>query len=732
MLKAGGVLLLFISFLGLYTGLALSEPRSDFYAFEGYVRRRFDTMAAMPLREVESASSFWQYVHKSFLPGIYGNDTAPYFYPDHVVPKFLLIEGGNRLFGIGRLRMLKVQPNQDCSTSGILERFFPTCYGPYDEEIEDMSGFGPPNMITGENVFLHYPGEEGHTDGSIASYPRGGFMKPITANYNKTLNSVQEMEDNGFVGPATRAIFLDWTVYNFNLGYYAVCRLLFEVSASGQWVNSFNVDILMTRHLDAIAAIFLNGDWLPLVGHILLMLFVIGYVLEEMSEFVGFNGWRPYIKGDYFKDAWNVLDWLNLVLIIVTFRQMTLTWGSAGDLAVYTGDPNKATLATFTDLSQTVESVRLVTRLTAFNAVLTWFKAVKYISILPYITTFMETVTMTQRSMGSVITLLCSVLFGFVLAYNVAFGEQIPELRTPWGSFVFLMRSFVGNAEFATLLDRAPFLGAVLTFMFMLAMVFVILNVFYAMMISALADAKASEEKTASQWLQTLERLTGVWQTVSKSMRLEYRFQTCVPGLYSRIIIYQKQQKEKEKEREEHILRRERMRKPDVASGLGPGDPSLGRRKRKAANSVSQEDVSDSDDGSEVDLGILRSKDQLTGKMFSDPPTATGAPAGMGSEESGAPPPPAPPMLLDVASTIGGTMDGETDEITEQGIRIMIDATKHVVNGIVDRTHGARGVLFGEMMESKEVLLKVGSVLEVLGRRARDLEAQQMQLLKMY
>merc|ERR1719210_3144276 len=124
MIKSIIMLCLFITFLSLFTFLALSEPRSDFYAFEGYVRRRFDIQAAMPLHEVESASKFWKYINQSFIPGLYGNDTEHYFYPDHVLPRFLPIEDANRLLGVGRLRMLKVKPNENCKTSSSLEPFF--------------------------------------------------------------------------------------------------------------------------------------------------------------------------------------------------------------------------------------------------------------------------------------------------------------------------------------------------------------------------------------------------------------------------------------------------------------------------------------------------------------------------------------------------------------------------------------------------------------------------------
>ncbi|CAE7303833.1 pkd2 [Symbiodinium natans] len=76
-----------------------------------------------------------------------------------------------------------------------------------------------------------------------------------------------------------------------------------------------------------------------------------------------------------------------------------------------------------------------------------------------------------------------------------------------------------------------------------------------------------------------------------------------------------------------------------------------------------------------------------------------------------------------------GMTDGQED-LKDDAVDLVIDATRHIANGIVERTRGARGVLLHEMQESMEVLNNVSTVLEVLGKRTRDLEAQQRQILK--
>lgn len=714
---------LFVLFLTLYTGLALGEPFGLYRTYEGYLRRRFDFNAGMNLRDVKSVENFWEYMNKSVVPGIYSNDTAKYYYPGAEVAKMLPIdetEGANVLLGSARLRMLKVNPNEDCEVAGAYEPFFTKCYGPFAVESEDTKEFGPVSA-TGEAEFVWYPGSGEDFAGSVAEYSSGGFMAALTSNYDTTMTTLRLMESNNWIGAPARVIFLDFTIYNFNQGLYGVCRIVFEVAPSGAWTNTFYIDVLEQRHLSALG-MGTNAEWFMLIGEAVLVLFVLRYLMEECSEFLGCESRGPgkmkipVVKTDYFTDAWNVLDWVNLLIIIATLVIRVMTWSKAREVYGVPMDPTKQTVLTFSDLSPVAANVRLIHNLVSFNAVLIWFKAVKYINIIPYITTFMQTVTMSQKMLLSFEILFCMCLFGFVLAYTVAFGEQLTDFRTPWRAFVFLMRTIVGDGDMTIVYNSAPFLGSLLIILFVLGMFFIIMNLFYAIMISALSDAKQTEDmKQGKKWEQTMDRFNETWKLIYEKFRLELRFRTFVPGLYSRLMNRKKNMEKLEKLRDEAVFNRQKKKTPDTLLALGPGNPGIGRRKKRPAATTAAIEDADSDDGSEVDLGPLRSKDQLTGtgEFYTGPADAL-------------------PMLGDMGGSVDSSTSqgGDIGEPSQAAIDLVIEATSYVADGIVERTAGARDVLFREMTESMECLQGIGNVLEVLGRRSRDLEAQQRQLLK--
>ena len=62
-------------------------------------------------------------------------------------------------------------------------------------------------------------------------------MEMFTPDYPKTHAKFLAMKENGFISEKTRAIFLEFTIYNFNLGLYGVLRITFELAPAGDWIK---------------------------------------------------------------------------------------------------------------------------------------------------------------------------------------------------------------------------------------------------------------------------------------------------------------------------------------------------------------------------------------------------------------------------------------------------------------------------------------------------------------
>ena len=188
--------------------------------------------------------------------------------------------------------------------------------------------------------------------------------------------------------------------------------------------------------------------------------------------------------------------------MIVTVCYKVDTWAKAGSLYVISPTNwNDITVDMYSNFHAVASNIRQIHSLVAFNTILTWFKAVKYINIIPYVTTFMQTVSISQQNLGSWIVVFTSTLVGFVLAFSTAFGGDVSELRTPFQAFVFIMLTILGNSNLAVIYAVAPLLGSLLIMMYVVSIFFVIMNLFYAIIVSTLSDAKIEEDaKQKKKW----------------------------------------------------------------------------------------------------------------------------------------------------------------------------------------------------------------------------------------
>ena len=61
-------------------------------------------------------------------------------------------------------------------------------------------------------------------DGEISSYGGGGFTQVLPLSGSEAKEIIQYLKDNLWIDRATRAVFIDFTVYNANINLFCVVR----------------------------------------------------------------------------------------------------------------------------------------------------------------------------------------------------------------------------------------------------------------------------------------------------------------------------------------------------------------------------------------------------------------------------------------------------------------------------------------------------------------------------
>ncbi|CAD7922976.1 unnamed protein product [Amoebophrya sp. A120] len=691
----------FIVFVTLFTVLIMIESFANFYSFEKSIRDKFDNLTGtgsdaqrIQLSDVETIDDLWRYLNTTFYDNVYYDSMAP-----NATYSILKLDQNhyNLLTGKVRFRVVRVQEASNCQLSAAYSMYEP-CYGGYTEDVEAVDEYGKDP----EDQFEHSVEEGFSYSGIAATYSPNGYMNTIGTNHTEAQEKLNKWKEDAYFDVATRAVFIDFNVYNVNLGYYGATKLVFEITPSGKMENRLDFTVVTDRYIEP------NFDG-QMIAEMVLILFAAYYIAQELSEF-------SISKTEYMQDGWNIMDWANLILLIVYAIMRVLAFSTAGG-SVSTDIANQAMLFDLTKIAYYIKEMR---SWNAYNAVLIWVKTVKYVTFIPYVTIMMHTLKYSWKFFISFAVIFLSIFLGFSVGFVGGFGDKFEKVNTFGKASLFLLQSFVGSASFGEMYKLSPILAGVLIGMFIILIFFILLNLFMAIMVVALSEAKSQAvQDDDDAWTKFKQKVANVSSVLKEHLSLDEHIEYWLPGLHHRRRLATQSRNEllrRRQERKNALDMRKRIalgRSANYDDGEddgGPESPTAGRvkvakqRKGKDDESFagigsstalpltmplegkSQDGQSDSDE-SEVDIGILSSsKAKLRKKK----------------------------------QATGGVTESE----------LILQSVQHISSLLARRTETVKVLLLQEMQDVKTICHVVSDVLEILARRGNDLSKQQQTFIE--
>jgi hypothetical protein len=519
------------------------------------------------LKNVRSIDDYWSFIETTFLPAVFADPEEGDIALALDMNQLLLpIDLNNRILGSMNIWQVRVKRKSACQVGQLFANYNTNCFQPLLDYTQDKDPYG-------ENEMYEYSEEpQGNFDysGVLGTYPRTGHAELLVPNVTAATMKIEQLRKDDWIAAPTRAVFIDFTVWNMNLNLHAVIRIVAEFSRSGVCETNTRVIVVQPRHLYPLST---SGIWdmLSIVGEFILSLFILFYIAEEMTELS--ITWHKY-----FLDPWNVVDWINLILLIIYVGLRITIYVESGYMPKL-GTRELQDPEHYTPMQSVAERLLLTRTINAFNSVLIWIKVVKYVGFMPYVKTLLTTLETCWRQYLSFLFMFLVIFLAFVIAYTVGFGETIRDLSGIGSTSVYLARSFLGDIDLTPVYHEAPFFGAILILFFMLGIYFLMMNVFFAIILSALDEAKDKKVQDFRQEM-LMQSLAQLKQTIKSWFSLEAKVRALVPGLWAHW--YKKQRlkrKADEKKRVADEARKEEEKKRSMAhqgGNDGGGDGSSG------------------------------------------------------------------------------------------------------------------------------------------------------------
>lgn len=528
---------IFFIFLFIFTVAVILDQSASSSRLADHVRGRLDSRA-FPIDNISSIAVLYDYLEQVFVNDLFTENSDMQVAREMTTPAVHNttvehpIDVSNRLVGNVRLRQVRVDQEENCQVSPMFSEYRISCYPPVESSTsESQTAFGPPDDSIVDSPgasSIEPPGRFTWTSdasgtsyvGYLGTYSANGFVQFLSPNPHATLTQIERLKADNFLDVATRAVFVDLIVWNVNVGTYAVVRLAIEFGASGGVKR--NLDVLTMTQASLTPGGFGSAtDWVSFFFFVIVILLVVfKYMLEEIQELA-------IHRLKYIMDGWNLMDWANMILLLVAFVMRMMTYSSVGTIST---NPNQFEMSKLQVIASQISTVRL---LLAFNAILLWLKVVKYLRHMPYLKHLIRTVWSAFDLFLPFLLMFCVVFVGFAWSYNIGFGDQIVELATFGNTFVYLCRAFLGDVRLMPAYEMTPAFGAVLILLFYVTLVLVGLSVLFAIIADSLFRGKYEEQPKVEDHLheeEPLEEFYRYWHHAIK-----HHMKKRAPWLYGRI-----------------------------------------------------------------------------------------------------------------------------------------------------------------------------------------------------
>lgn len=466
-------------FLALFTTVVYvsrEDANAYFYASQLrdlFVGEEYPAASSHVMKTVEDAATFdemWQWLEGPFVDALHQEDWYNGDPFDGDESKFIL--GHGLRVGVGRLRQVR-SVTQTCTTlPSQLSQVPFTCYPELEVEYEDTAEFGP----DGREYTWSAAGDEPSFLGKLRTYSGAGYVTELGQSHNETLTIIETLKADRWVDWATRAVFVDFNIYNANYNLFAVNRVLFEAPNFGGVIPSSTF-----RTVRIFRYVTLN-DYIIAAMEVLFVGFVIWYIWEEASEF------RQQGNG-YFRHAWNWVDLTNLFIfgIVIALRIYTLVRTGSVDF-----DPDAGSYVNLNGIAFLLDQERNVN---AVNIFLCWFKVFKYLQVYPRMSQLSRTLAVAFSDIIAFLFMFFIIFFGFSHAGFMIFGGDLFQFRSIGHSMGTLFRAMLGDFDYGDLQGANRFLGPAFFLLYMSLVFFVLTNMFLAIINDSYSEVKRETEE---------------------------------------------------------------------------------------------------------------------------------------------------------------------------------------------------------------------------------------------
>ncbi|XP_002917769.2 LOW QUALITY PROTEIN: polycystic kidney disease protein 1-like 2 [Ailuropoda melanoleuca] len=439
-----------------------------------YFNRHLEHSFTHGFSAVLSFKEFFIWANTTLVSNLYSH------YPGFIT------DGNSKLVGGAQIRQVRVRESS-CPLAPQLQASLDGCHAPYSLDIEDLSDYGEgwnasiPNNSSGFSQAWQYQSQSQRRGypiwGKLTVYRGGGYVVPLGTDRKSTSRILQYLFDNTWLDSLTRAVFVEFTVYNANVNLFCIITLTLETSALGTFFAHVNLQSLRLYP-------FTDG-WHPFMvaAEAIYLLFLLYYMIVQ-GKLMRKQRWS------YFHSKWNLLE---LTIILASWSALAMFVKRAilaeRDIQHYRNHGEEGI-----SFGETAAADAALGYIIAFLVLLSTVKLWHLLRLNPKMNMITSALSHAWGDISGFIIVILIMLLAYSIASNLIFGWKLRSYKTLFDAAETMISLQLGIFNYEEVLDYSPVLGSFLIGSCIIFMTFVVLNLFISVILVAFNEEQKYDQ----------------------------------------------------------------------------------------------------------------------------------------------------------------------------------------------------------------------------------------------
>ncbi|CAF4530204.1 unnamed protein product, partial [Rotaria sp. Silwood2] len=497
--------------------LFLSYQSRDTNSY-GLYRDTKNLFITSDFHDVSSIGTWWDYCDNVLLKGLY----AQAWYNNKNLTwreKLTTASRSSMRVGAPRIRQLRVKDNS-CRIHRRFKHMISHCRDDYNWFDDDTKDYTPrwekvlnkATMKTNNQTqrcktpWCYQSSLRTKSDPLSAiykTYKGGGYVVSLGRTYQQAVSLLNELRSQNWLDQLTRAVIIDFSLYNANVNLFVAVTLSFEMTSMGSVIQDYRIKIFrLYDHVGSYGIIVY-------IFELCFVIFTIYSVFHEVSLIIK-------QKREYFRKFWNIISFITTVFSVTTI----LMYGTKKALTrLAIRSLKKTEMGEFVNFNAIGSFDEVYSYIVAL---ITFFTMLKFLKLLR----FNRRIGMLSKSFHYARKDLSSFAFVFlifILAYAqvgfAIFGRSLRNYNSFFTSLTTCFRMLLGEINAPDMIAVSRVYGTLYYLSYINLVFIALLCIFLAILNDAFARVK--RELIASHYRN--EMMEFMWSTFRKTAGINNR-----------------------------------------------------------------------------------------------------------------------------------------------------------------------------------------------------------------